>query len=92
MVEQQKLGSIKKFGARYGRTTKQRFGKIEKEQRRFHKCPYCYNIKVKRIAVGIWYCRKCKAKFAGKAYSTKEKIITRKEKLEEPIEQPKESG
>lgn len=83
MVEQKKFGSIKRFGARYGRTTKQRFGEIEKEQRKLHKCPYCHNIKVKRLALGIWYCGKCKTKFTGRAYSVKEKLITRKEKPEE---------
>lgn len=85
MVEEQKLGSVKRFGARYGRTTKQRFGETEKEQRKLHKCPYCYNTKVKRIAAGIWYCRKCSAKFTGRAYSVKEKIIAKKEELEEEL-------
>ena len=65
----EKLGSAKRFGARYGTKTKHQFAKIEKEQRKKHKCPYCNNLKVKRIAVGIWQCRKCNSKFTGKAYS-----------------------
>ena len=63
------LGSIKRFGARYGRTLKLKLAKIEKEQRKKHKCPYCNSMHVKRLAVGIWFCNKCKAKFTGKAYT-----------------------
>ena len=65
----EKLGSAKRFGARYGSKTKHKFAKIEKEQRKKHGCPYCNNVKVKRVAVGIWHCRKCNSKFTGKAYS-----------------------
>jgi len=61
--------SIKRFGVRYGRTTKLRFGLIEKQQRMHHKCPYCNMLKVKRLSVGIWECSKCKSKFTGKAYT-----------------------
>ncbi|MBW2979406.1 50S ribosomal protein L37ae [Candidatus Woesearchaeota archaeon] len=64
-----KLGSAKRFGARYGKTVKERFAKIEALQRAKHKCPYCSAVRVKRIAAGIWQCRKCNAKFTGKAYS-----------------------
>ncbi len=63
------LGSIKRFGPRYGRTVKLKLAKIEKEQRKKHKCPYCSSLQVKRISVGIWFCRKCRAKFTGKAYT-----------------------
>ncbi|MBN2422645.1 50S ribosomal protein L37ae [Candidatus Woesearchaeota archaeon] len=63
------LGTAKRFGPRYGRTTKLRFAEIEQEQRKLHKCPYCHNMKVKRISVGIWKCKKCNAKFTGKAYT-----------------------
>ncbi|MBI2652557.1 hypothetical protein HYX00_03780, partial [Candidatus Woesearchaeota archaeon] len=51
--------------------------KIETEQRKLHKCPYCHKIAVKRIAVGIWNCKKCNVKFTGKAYSVSKKIITK---------------
>ena len=75
--EKQGLGSAKRFGARYGRKLKVKFSKIETEQRKLHKCPYCSKIAVKRIALGIWGCKKCKAKFTGKAYSVSRKIITK---------------
>ncbi|MBS3132060.1 50S ribosomal protein L37ae [Candidatus Woesearchaeota archaeon] len=74
MAIKEKLGSIRRFGARYGRKTKDKFGKIEKEQRKLHKCPFCSHVKVKRVALGIWQCRKCNSKFAGKAYTIDKKI------------------
>ena len=76
MKTEENLGSVKRFGARYGRKLKVKFSKIETEQRKLHKCPYCSKTAVKRIAVGIWNCRKCNAKFTGKAYSITNKIIT----------------
>src|SRR3989338_1725727 len=75
MVKIEKLGSAKRFGARYGSKTKHKFAKIEKEQRKRHKCPYCNNVKVKRVAVGILHCRKCNARFTGKAYSIAKPIV-----------------
>ncbi len=87
-----KLGSAKRFGPRYGTKPKYQFAKIEKEQRKLHKCPYCNQVKVKRVAVGIWHCRKCDSKFTGKAYTiaktslTKEELETKQaERLKEEI-------
>lgn len=77
MKTEEKLGSVKRFGARYGRKPKLKFSKIETEQRKLHKCPYCNKLAVKRVAVGIWRCRKCNAKFTGKAYSVTRKITTK---------------
>ena len=85
MKSVENLGSAKRFGARYGRKTKLKFSKVETEQRKLHKCPYCSKVAVKRVALGIWHCRKCNAKFTGKAYSVSKKIITKElEIIEEP--------
>ena len=65
MAKKEKLGSARRFGARYGRKLKNKFAVIEKSQRKLHKCPYCNKIKVKRISYGIWECRACEEKFAG---------------------------
>lgn len=91
------LGSAKRFGARYGRKTKLKFSKVETEQRKLHKCPYCNKIAVKRVALGIWQCKKCNVKFAGKAYSVTRKVMAKEteemveeqiiEEAEEPIEE-----
>lgn len=75
MAEVKKLGSVKRFGARYGRKPKKKLAKIESVLRKKQKCPYCNNIQVKRQAAGIWECKKCKARFAAKAYSPKFKTL-----------------
>ncbi len=80
----EKLGSAKRFGPRYGSKPKHTFAKIEKEQRKLHKCPYCNAEKVKRIVMGIWHCRKCNAEFTGKAYSiSKTFALSEKPELEQ---------
>jgi len=62
-------GSTKRFGARYGTKPKRKFDQIEETQRSAHKCPSCSKVAVRRLAMGIWQCRKCNLKFAGKAYT-----------------------
>ena len=60
----------KRFGSRYGRKTRLKVRDIEKKYKHKKlKCPYCSKEGVKRKAVGIWECKKCSAKFTGKAYS-----------------------
>jgi len=61
--------SAKRFGPRYGKTTKDKFGAIEKLQRTKYKCPNCSREQVRRVSVGIWQCQKCGAKFTSKAYT-----------------------
>lgn len=61
--------STKRFGARYGRKVKNRLADIESVRKSPKKCPYCHSYSVKRIATGIWYCKKCGSKFTGKAYN-----------------------
>ena len=80
-------GSVKRFGARYGRKPKLKFSQVEAEQRKLHKCPYCSKVAVKRVSLGIWQCRKCDAKFTGKAYSLSKSFIT-KETIQEEIPEP----
>ncbi|MFO8016691.1 MAG: hypothetical protein R6U32_06300 [Candidatus Woesearchaeota archaeon] len=76
MAVPKKLSAMKRFGARYGRSLKQKFVGIENLQRKKYKCPYCSSNSVKRESVGIWLCRKCDAKFASRAYTiTKRKAL-----------------
>ncbi len=86
----QAIKAMKRFGARYGRKLKERFGEIEQEQRKKQLCPFCKAFQVKRVALGIWHCRKCDAKFTGKAYSIERRISFKKQPEEAQPEQPAE--
>ena len=86
MAHKTRYGSVKRFGARYGRNIKEKFGKIESEQRRLHKCPYCNFVKVKRASLGIWQCKKCGVKFTSKAYTVSKFPDLRKGMTEEEAE------
>ncbi len=94
MALPKELSTIKRFGARYGRTTRHKVGLIESIQRQKHKCPYCMQQRVKRVALGIWQCRKCNSQFTGKAYQPVKKKLTAKDLMAEiaaqelPIEEP----
>ncbi len=70
-----KVGVTGRFGARYGSTIRKRVKAIEEKSRALHKCPRCQSIKVKRIAVGIWQCKKCGLKFAGGAYEPETRLV-----------------
>ncbi len=63
-----KVGSAGRFGVRYGKTIRQRIIDVEKKQRKLQKCPYCHRLKVKRVSLGIWECKKCDSKFTNRAY------------------------
>jgi len=73
------LGSVKRFGVRYGRTTKYRLAVIEKEQKKPQQCPYCRKPKAHRLSFGIYQCDKCNKKFTGPAYALTP-IVVRSEK------------
>ncbi|MFH0798073.1 MAG: 50S ribosomal protein L37ae [Candidatus Woesearchaeota archaeon] len=92
MAEKTNLGSMKRFGTRYGPKNKEKVAAIENEHRGKHKCPFCNYVKVRRLSSrGIWQCGTCNAKFAGKAYgfeTSKKAIMARVE--EEPIEEVEE--
>src|SRR6056297_247981 len=81
-------GSIKRFGARYGRTIRSITGGVEHKQRKLYKCPYCRKVSAKRESVGIWLCRNCGSKFTGRSYEViAEKVSKEKKKTQEaPIE------
>ncbi|RME55108.1 50S ribosomal protein L37ae [Candidatus Woesearchaeota archaeon] len=67
-MKTKKVGSTGRFGPRYGRKVKAKILAVEKVQKQNHKCPYCHRLSVKRVSAGIWHCKKCDAKFTGKAY------------------------
>jgi len=83
MAKKATYGSVKRFGSRYGKRLRDRYGAIEAEQRKKHKCPYCNYVKVKRVAIGIWSCNKCGAKFTSKAYTVAKSPTIKAEVKEE---------
>ena len=68
MGKTKKVGSVGRFGPRYGSGVKMKLLEVERVQKSKYTCPNCFKPGLKRIAAGIWYCPKCKIKFAGKAY------------------------
>jgi len=63
-----RTGSSGRFGARYGKTIRKKIMRVEAIQRKKQICPYCKKPAAKRIAMAIFKCRNCEAKFTGKAY------------------------
>ncbi|MCD6480429.1 50S ribosomal protein L37ae [Candidatus Bathyarchaeota archaeon] len=59
---------------RGGATLRKRWTRVVSTLRRPHKCPRCSAMKVKRLSVGIWRCRKCGFTFAGGAYQPQTKL------------------
>jgi large subunit ribosomal protein L37Ae len=66
-----KVGTTGRFGVRYGTKTKKEIAKVEARMHKGKVCPYCERDALERVASGVWYCKKCKAKFAGAAYFPK---------------------
>ena len=77
MVKRATYGSVRRLGSRYGRTIRFKLGKIESEQHKKHKCPYCNYTHVRRISAGIWHCKKCGATFTNKAYTVSKPAFIR---------------
>ena len=67
MARTKLLKSAGRFGVRYGIGPKRKIAAIEAKQRKKQGCIFC-NGNVKRIAKGIWSCKKCKKRFAEHAY------------------------
>ena len=63
-----KVGSVARFGPRYGVKIRRQIQEIEKKQKIKHPCPNCNHKSVKRVGAGIWECAHCGCKYAGGAY------------------------
>lgn len=84
-MKTKKVNLAGKFGARYGRGIKKKIVSIEQSSHDTYVCPECNRKSIRRVAAGIWQCRKCNVKIAGGAYglttsSTEmmEKVFARK--------------
>ncbi|HLC45774.1 MAG TPA: 50S ribosomal protein L37ae [archaeon] len=92
------------LGPRYGLKIRKLVHDIESVKRAPKPCPSCGFEKVKRLASGIYYCRKCEHKFAGGSFApqtlvgqTVSRILRQGatqpvEKVEELLEKVQEAG
>lgn len=69
-----KIGPTRGLGPRYGATVRKRYIKVVTEMKKDHKCPQCGLLRVKRVSVGVWQCRKCGYTFTGGAYTPSTKL------------------
>jgi large subunit ribosomal protein L37Ae len=74
MAAKIKVGSVKRFGVRYGTKVRNKLGIVENISKKMHKCPYCSSLNVKKVSNGIFLCSKCASKFTGKAYAPIKKV------------------
>ncbi len=63
--------SLKGLGARYGIKLRKQYTKIHFQLKEKRTCPECGSKTFGRDAVGIWSCKKCSFKVAGRAYDIK---------------------
>lgn len=64
-----KVGSAGKLGPKYGKGIRDEVIGIEKRSKKIYECPNCHKKALKRESSGVWICRKCGKKYAGKAFS-----------------------
>ena len=69
MGRTKKVGIAGRFGSRYGLRIRKRFLEVMVKAKQKHVCPKCQKKSVKRIAPGIYQCKKCGYKFTGGAYT-----------------------
>jgi len=65
-----KIKSAGRFGSGHGLRVRKKLIKVESKQRKKQTCPFC-NGRVKRLAKGIWKCKKCGKKFASDTFYLK---------------------
>lgn len=70
MGSTKKVGSTGRFKGCYGVGIKKRVLAVENRAKAKVPCPFCGFERIKRVAAGLFVCRKCDAKFTGGAYET----------------------
>ncbi len=86
MAKKLKKGSVKRFGARYGRRVKEKLAMIEELAKASYKCPYCHHKKAKKLSVGIFFCSKCNTKFTAKAYHISKATLKKEDSIPSYLE------
>jgi large subunit ribosomal protein L37Ae len=67
-TKSKKTKSAGRFGARYGKSVRDKLVNVESKQRIKQNCPFCEKSGVKRLSKGIWHCSKCDKKFASNTF------------------------
>jgi large subunit ribosomal protein L37Ae len=68
MVKTRKVKSAGRYGARYGRSVRNKITEVESRQRKKQYCIFCKKGVCKRVSKGIWHCDKCNKRFASHVY------------------------
>lgn len=63
-----KVGSTGWMGPRYGIRIRRRVLEIDRERRKPAPCPRCSTTTVRRVASGVYRCRRCGTRFSSGAY------------------------
>jgi large subunit ribosomal protein L37Ae len=63
-----KVGPSGSYGVRYGGRIRSKVADVKRKCIAKYECPICKKKQVKRVSKGVWQCKKCNHKFAGKAY------------------------
>jgi len=66
MGRTKKVGFTGRYGARYGKKLRDMLLKAGDKKK--HDCPSCMKKSLRREAAGVWVCKSCGHKLAGKAY------------------------
>merc|ERR1712130_718465 len=71
MGRTKKVGITGKYGTRYGASLRKTVKKMEISQHSKYCCSFCGKDKMKRVAVGVWYChdKNCRIYVAGGAWN-----------------------
>ncbi len=78
-----KVGGTGWMGPRYGIRIRRRVLEIDRSRERPAPCPRCSTVTLRRVASGIFECRRCGTRFASNAYVFQAPpSITRTEKEE----------
>lgn len=64
-----KVGSTGRLGSKYGKGIRDEIVAIEKKSKKVYECPNCHKKTLKRKSTGVWICKKCGKKYAGKTFS-----------------------
>ena len=67
-----KSKSAGQFGYKYGKKIRDKIIEVKRKSKKKYMCPACSRRAVRRVAAGVWICKKCGKKFASGAFEFRE--------------------